>query len=72
MAARVRSGQVRVELLGAFRVVLDGAGFADTVTPQRKGPDGVAQHLEQHVCREGQRRLLQPLTGFRFECAGAG
>jgi hypothetical protein len=36
MAAGQRSGQVRVELLGAFRVVVDGDEFASTVWPSRR------------------------------------
>ena len=38
----------------------------------REGLDRVAQHLERDVCADGERRLLQPLTGFGPERVGAG
>jgi DNA-binding SARP family transcriptional activator len=53
MAAHVQGGQVRVELLGAFRVVVDGMGFADTVWPSRRSAE-----LVQLVALS-ERRCLQ-------------
>jgi hypothetical protein len=54
MAAGQRSGQVRVELLGAFRVVVDGDDeFADTVWPSRRS----AQLVQLLALAE--RRCLQ-------------
>ena len=53
MAARQRSGRVRVELLGAFRVVVDGVEFADTVWPSRRS----AQLVQLLALAE--RRCLQ-------------
>jgi DNA-binding SARP family transcriptional activator len=53
MAARQRSGQVRVELLGAFRVVIDGDEFAGPVWPSRRS----AQLVQLLALAE--RRCLQ-------------
>ncbi len=38
----------------------------------REGLDRVAEHLERDVGADGERRLLQPLTGFGPERVGAG
>jgi DNA-binding SARP family transcriptional activator len=39
MAARLRSGRVRVELLGGFRVVVGGVEFGDSVWPSRRNAE---------------------------------
>ena len=38
----------------------------------REWLDGVVQHVQRDVRADGERRLLQPLTGLRSERVGAG
>jgi hypothetical protein len=60
MAARLRSGRVRVELLGGFRVVVGGVEFGDSVWPSRRNAELV------------QLPALSPRRWLPREQVGAG